>query len=227
VSQVTQQQKQQNPQRQQTMPNHRQQLSQLNQGSSRGIGSPPQQLVYKVGSQSPQQRPQQRLQNQQQQKQMGASQTPMTTQQLQAHQMQSSQLQTPQNYFAANHSNHSPYGTLNRPIPQNGHTVNVMTSQNSLMAQNNMSTQSNNTQTTPAQPQPSNQTAPEMLSSNESIAPTATNLNPNNPFGRGEYVWPASAYYRYQNQNAAQQQQQQSQESQQQQQTQTEDGQWG
>ncbi|KAF5850856.1 hypothetical protein GGP41_010518 [Bipolaris sorokiniana] len=209
------------------MPSHRQQLSQLNQGSSRGIGSPPQQLLYKVGSQSPQQRPQQRLQSQQQ-NQIGASQTMTTTQQqLQAHQIQSSQLQTPQNYFATNHSNHSPYGTLNRPIPQNGHTVNVMTNQNALMSQNGIPMQNNNVQAAQAQSQSSNQTNQEMLSSNEGIASAAANLNPNNPFARSDYAWPAPAYYGFQNQNAAQHQQQQSRDSQQQQQVQTEDAQWG
>lgn len=204
IPQLPQQQKQQTPQRQQTMPNHRQQLSQLNQGSSRGIGSPPQQLAYKLGSQSPQQR----LQNpQQQQQQLGPTQTPMTAQQqLQAHQMQSSQLQTPQNYFAANHSNHSPYGTLNRPLSQTAHAVTVMTNQtSSLLAQSNNAAQQSQAQQQAQDP--TNQTTPEMLAANAGIQATAQTMDPTNPFARTEYAWSTAAYYAYQGPNDAQQQQ--------------------
>ncbi|USP82431.1 hypothetical protein yc1106_09705 [Curvularia clavata] len=206
IPQLPQQQKQQTPQRQQTIPNHRQQLSQLNQGSSRVIGSPPQQLAYKLGSQSPQQRLQNLQPQQQQQQQLGPSPTPMTAQQqLQAHQIQSSQLRAPQNYFAANHSNHSPYGTLNRPLPQTAHAVNVMTNQTSLLTQNNAAQQTQAQQ----QPQdPNNQATPEMLSANAGMASSAQTIDPTNPFGRSEYAWPAAAaYYGYQGQNDAQQQQ--------------------
>ncbi|KAL1796449.1 hypothetical protein ACET3X_004989 [Alternaria dauci] len=208
-------QQQQQPQRKQSISNHRQQLQQLNQGLPHGVRSPQQQLAYKMGSQSPQQclqnPPQQLPQQQQQQQQIGSSQQSMTPQQqLQAaaaQQMQTTQLQTHQNYFTANHSNHSPYGTLNRPMPQNTLPVNPMASQ-PIVTQNGMSAQANAhlPQTQPQQPS----------------GPT---IDVNNSYGRpGEFTWAPTGYYGYQ--SAAQQQQQQQQQQQPQQQPSQHQDQW-
>ncbi|KAI4703109.1 hypothetical protein J4E81_001986 [Alternaria sp. BMP 2799] len=193
-------------QRQQSIPNHRQQLQQLNQGLPHGIRSPQQQLAYKIGSQSPQQRlpnaPQQPQQTQPQQ--IGPPQQSLTPQQqfqaAAAQQMQTSQLQTHPNYFTANHSNHSPYGTLHRTMPQNTLPVNTMATQ-PMVAQNSIAGQTNAhlPQTQPQQP-------------------PAPAIDTNNGFGRGDFAWAPNGYYGYQ--NAAPQQQQQNQQQNQQQQQQ-------
>jgi hypothetical protein len=156
-----------------------------------------------MGSQSPQQRlqnpPQQ--QPQQQPQQIGPSQQPLTPQQqfqaVAAQQMQPTQLQTHQNYFTASHSNHSPYGTLNRPMPQNTLPVNAMATQ-PMVTQNSMSAQTN-AHLPHTQPQ----------------QPPAPTIDANNSYGRpGEFAWAPAGYYGYQSAGQQQQQQQQQQRQQ-------------
>jgi hypothetical protein len=203
MSQVPQQQ----PQRQQTMPNHRQQLQQLNQASQRRLGSPQQQLIHAMGSQSPQRR-----QNAQQQQQIGTPQQPLTAQQqLQAAAAQQAQM-TPHNYFTVNSSNHVPYGGMTRPMPQNGvpantmATPNLMSAQNGLSSQNALASQNNAHLSQTQQPQVTTQLH---AGSNTGMPPTAPTMDASNPYGRGEFAWPPTAYYGYP--SAAQQQQQQDQ----------------
>ncbi|CAO2657151.1 Nn.00g032770.m01.CDS01 [Neocucurbitaria sp. VM-36] len=202
----------QQQQRQQAPPNHRQQLQQLNQTNQRGIRSP-QQMAFKLDTQSPQQRlqtPQQPLQAPQQQMQTAQQQLQAAA----AQQMQPSQnvqLQAPQTYFAATHANHSPYGTLNRPMPSNGlpaqnpmSTQNPMATQNPMTSQNALATQNN--QHLP-QTQPQAQPTHQIHASNAGLPPTAPSVDANNPYGRSDFAWPPAAYYGYQ--NAQQQQQEQ------------------
>jgi hypothetical protein len=187
------------PQRQVPPQQHRQQLQQLNR--SRSIHSP-QQMAYKIDTPPQPQRvinaqpsiqtsPSQNMQNATQQLQVAAQQ--LNT--AQPHQ----QMQPNQNYFATNHTNHSPYGTLNRAMTQPSLSTqsvqqnpmaaqqNPMTAQNpnAITSQNTMSVQTNLPQT-----QPQATTTPV----------DATGYN-----AREEFGWPqAAVYYGYQ---SAQQQQ--------------------
>jgi hypothetical protein len=98
---------------------------------------------------------------------------------------------------------------MTRPMPQNGvpantmATPNLMSAQNGLSSQNALVTQTHLSQT---QPQVTNQLH---AASNTGMPPTAPTIDASNPYGRGDFAWPPTAYYGYP--SAAQQQQQQDQ----------------
>jgi hypothetical protein len=151
---------QQQQQRQQPpLHNHRQQLQQLNQATQRAHSSPRQRLH-----------------------------SPQQTMQSATASQQMPQLQAQQNYFATNHSNHSPYATLNRPMAHN--------SIPSATAQSNIAPQTNLTQ-----PQPQAQ----MQANSTGLAPAAPTMD-NGLYTRNDLSWQSTAYFGYQ---ATQQQQQQ------------------
>ncbi|KAH8692456.1 hypothetical protein GQ44DRAFT_832869 [Phaeosphaeriaceae sp. PMI808] len=193
--QHSQSQAQPQKQQRQVTHQHRQQLQQLNQNRPRGTSSP-QQMAYKLDTPPQQQRvlnaqpslqtPQQQIQPSQHM-QSASQQLQVAAQQLQTGQ-HPQQLQTSQNYFNNTHTNHSPYGTMNRSMTQGS-----MPSQNAISPPNSIATQSNShlSQTQP-----------------QGLTPTTTPVDTSNPYGRSDFTWPHTAYYGYQ---SAQQQQQQDQ----------------
>ena len=158
-SQSQPQQQQQQQQRQQPpLHNHRQQLQQLNQATQRAHGSPRQRLH-----------------------------SPQQTMQAAPAAQQMPQLQAQQNYFANNHSNHSPYAALNRPMTHN--PISPATAQSNIAPQTNLT-----------QPQPQAQ----MQANSTGLAPAAATMD-SSLYTRNDLSWQPTAYFGYQ---TAQQQQQ-------------------
>ncbi|PWO22867.1 ATPase (AAA+ superfamily) [Pyrenophora tritici-repentis] len=137
-------------------------------------------------STTPVQTPQQAYMQRQPQR-IGSPQPSLSTQQqLQAaaaQQMQSTQLQKQQNYFTTNHANHSPYRTMSRSMPQNNHSVNTMTGQNTLMTQSPISTQ--NAQVPQTQQA---QSTSQIHQASSGMSPTAPSMDASDP-SMGYSTW--------------------------------------